>query len=371
MIMKTCTRCIYDDEHIPNITFDSDGVCNHCKEYDTLDISYPVSESKFNEWIKKIKDSGKYYDCILGFSGGCDSSFLLSKIVDAGLRPLAVNYDNHWGTEISEQNLKKVTSKLGVDLLKVYVDETEYNDIVKSFFYSGTPDIEICADIGLAVAQLDSASKMRCKYCLDGHNFRTEGSAPTGFIYMDAKYIKSVHSQFGKIPMKTYKNMYLKPWLKWMVIDGIQRIRLMPLLNYNKEEAKKELKERFGWEWYGGHHFENKMTYFFHTYFMPIRFNMDQRYFDLSASIRMNVMTRDEALEEIKKPIKCDAKVIDEVITRIGFTKEEFKEVMNLPIKSYKDFETYHETFKRYKWFFWMMMKMNRVPKTFYLKYCR
>jgi len=369
--MKTCTRCIYDDEHIPNITFDSNGVCNYCKEHDKIDKQYPISKEKFDALLKRMKGSGKYYDCIMGVSGGCDSSYLLTKLVDAGLNPLAVNFDNHWGAETAVKNLYKITDGLGIDFLRVTVDKKEYDNIVRSFFLAGVPDIEIPADIGLATALLQSAARYKCKYIVDGHSFRTEGSAPIGFIYMDAKYIESIHNKFGTIPMKTYKNLWLKNQLKWMLINRIKRVRPMYYLDYDKEKVKKELSNRFEWEWYGGHHFENRLTFFFHNYFNPKRFNRDQRYLDYSAAIRSGKMTREKALELIKKPLSQNNEIVEEVKQRFGFRDEELNEVMNLPQKTHHDFKTYHPLFKRYRWFFWLCMKLDLVPKTFYLKYTR
>lgn len=369
---RMCSRCIYNDEHIPNIKFDENGECNYCKEYDLLDKLYPIDEKKFDELVKRIKrHPGKYYDCVVGVSGGCDSSYILAKLVDAGVKPLAVNYDNHWGTKIAVDNLYKITDGLNVDLLKITVDKKEYDDIVRSFFLAGVPDIEIPADMGLITALLHATSRAKCKFLVDAHNFRTEGSAPLGFIYMDAKYIDSVHKQYGNISINTYQNLWMKDWLMLMIVNRIKRVRPLPHLNYHKPDAIEELEDRFGWEWYGGHHFENKLTFFFHNYFNPRRFNRDQRYLDYSASIRSGEITRNEALKLIKKPLPQNNDIVEEVKTRLKFSDDDFERLMTMSKRTHHDFETYHPLFKRYRWFFWLMSRFDLVPKTFYLKYTK
>ena len=371
-MVKICSRCVYD-EKIPGISFDFEGVCNYCKEHENLEKEYPVSQQKFDDLIKRIKTAGRHrrYDCVMGVSGGCDSSYLLSRLVDSGVRPLAVNFDNHWNTPIAVENLEKMTSALDVDFVRITVNRKEYDDICRSFFLAGVPDIDIPADIALATTLLQVADIFKIKYMVDGHSFRTEGSAPIGLIYMDAKYIQSVQNEFGRYPLTTFPNLWMRKWLKWMVVSRIKRVRPMYYLDYNKEEVKKFLKDRFGWEWYGGHHLENKLTNFYHTYYLPKKFNLDHRYVEYSAFVRSGKMDRDEALKLVHEPQFFDKDIIEEVKTRLGFSDEEFDEIMKQPQKTYRDYKTYKQTFERFRWFFWLMYKFDIVPKSFFMKYTR
>ena len=199
---RVCSRCVYDEE-TPHITFDEQGVCNYCRTQEELEKSYPAGEEGerlLRGIAERIKKDGKdkKYDCVVGVSGGCDSSYLVHYIVkELGLRPLAVHFDNTWNSTIATKNIHCVLEKLGVDLWTYVVDNKEYDDIYKSFLKAGVPDIESCTDIALAATLNMAAEKFGLRYVIEGHNFRTEGIAPLGWIYMDGKYIKSVHKKFG------------------------------------------------------------------------------------------------------------------------------------------------------------------------------
>lgn len=370
---KVCSRCICDEEHIPGISFDSEGVCNYCEEHEKLEKEYPISQQKFDELIEKIKASGrnKRYDCVMGVSGGCDSSYLLYHLVDKGVRPLAVNFDNHWNTPIAVKNLEKMTSALDVDFVRITVDKKEYDDICRSFMLASVPAVDIPADIALATVLLETADIFKIKYMIDGHSFRTEGSAPIEMVYMDAKYIQSIQNKFGTYPLKTYPNLWMKKWLKWLIINRIKRVRPMYYLDYDKEDVKRFLNREFGWKWYGGHHLENKFTNFNLTYYFPKKFNLDFRYVSYSAFIRSGKMERDKALKRVQEMQFFDKDILEEVKARLGFSDEEFERVMDMPKKTYRDYETYRPMFKRWRWFFWLCMKFDLVPKTFYMKYTR
>jgi len=368
-----CSRCIYDD-HIPYISFDSEGVCNYCHRFDQLEEEYPTGEDgwkKLKSIAEKIKREGrkKPYDVVIGVSGGCDSSYMVFLAKELGLRPLAAHYDNTWNSKIAVENINNVLSSLEVDLFTHVVDNREYCDIFKSFMKASVPEIDSPSDIGLATTHYLACEKYGIKYIFEGHSFRTEGITPHGWVYMDAKYIDTIQKQFGSYKIKTFPNLWLSSWLKWTVIKGIKKIRPMYYIDHNKEKAKEFLTKEFGWQWYGGHHMENRTAYFANNYFLPIKFNIDLRYPEYSALVRSGQMTREEALSKINEPKPFDTSILDEVKKRLDFTDEEFDEIMNLPLKSYRDYKTYKQTFERFKWFFWTMYKLDLVPKSFYMKY--
>lgn len=373
--MKVCTRCIYD-ERIPDISFDENGVCNYCHQFEQLEKEYPTGDEgrcKLEELAAKIKITGHdKYDVIVGVSGGCDSSYLLHLAKEElGLRPLAVHFDNTWDSKIAVENIQRVTKRLGIDLYTHVVDNIEYNDIFKSFFRASVPDIDTPADIGLATTHYLAARKFGIKYIFEGHSFRTEGISPPGWFYMDAKYIESVYRQFGKGDFRTFPNLWLARWLKWTIFDRIKKIRPLYYINYDKEAVKKFLIEKYGWQWYGGHHMENRTAYFTNNYYLPRKFGIDLRYCEYSALVRCGQMTRQEALAKIREPKPFDKGILEEIKKRLNFDAAGFEKIMAAPRKSFLDYKTYKPFFERFKWLFKTMSSVDLVPKSFYLKYTK
>jgi len=369
-----CTRCIYDDS-VPNISFDAQGVCSYCRQIEMLEAEYPTGregEARLQKLVDEMKAAGrgKKYDAVIGVSGGCDSSYLVHQMKEVyGLRLLAAHFDNTWNSTIATENIHNVLDKLGVDLFTIVVDNKEYDDIYRSFFKAGVKDIDCPTDIGLATTLYRAAEKFGIKYMIEGHSFRTEGVAPLGWVYMDGKYIDSVHRQFGSLPMKTFPNLWLHLQLKWMLFGGIKKIRPLYYMDYDKEAAKRLLAEKYDWQWYGGHHLENRYTAFVHSYFFPRRWNMDFRIAGYSAYCRNGWMTREEALALMEEAPHIEPGLVDFLKKRLGFSDSEFEGFMTMPKKTYKDYVSYKKTFERMRPFFWLMYKMDLIPKSFYMKY--
>jgi len=374
MSKHICSRCIYD-ESVPNISFDDEGVCNYCHQIDSLEAEYPTGsegQARLDKMIEEIKAAGKgkKYDAIIGVSGGCDSSYLVHEMVTKyGLRVLAAHFDNTWNSTIATENIHNVLDKLGVDLFTIVVDNKEYDDIYRSFFKAGVKDLETPTDIALATTLYKAAEKFGIKYMIEGHSFRTEGVAPLGWIYMDGKYIESVQKQFGSYKLKTFPNLWFKDFLRWMILGRIKKVRPLYYMDYDKEAAKKLLAEKYGWQWYGGHHLENRFTAFYHSYFLPTRWGIDFRIAGYSAYCRNGWMTREEALKLMQEPPHIEEDLVDYVKKRLGFSDQEFERLMTLPKKTYKDYKTYKRTFELLRPFFWLMYKLELVPKSFYMKY--
>ncbi len=328
-------------------------------------------EKIFSQIVEQVKKDGKNrkYDCVIGVSGGCDSSYLVYMAKKFGLRPLAAHFDNTWNSSISADNIKKVLKKLNVDLFTHVVDNEEFNDMARAFLEASVPEIDALSDVALATVLYMAAAKYKVKYIFDGHNFRTEGMTPLGWFYFDGKYVSDIYKKFGKGKIVSYPNLWLSKWLKWLIIDRPKRIRPLYYLDYNKEEVKKFLTREFGWQWYGGHHMENKYTIFCDNYVMPKKFNIDLRYVEFSAMIRSGQMTKEQALNEIQIPPECKDELIQEVKKRLGYSDEEFNRLMDKPLKSAKDYKTYHNIFRAMKPIFWFMLRADLIPKSFYIKY--
>lgn len=370
-MVQVCTRCIYN-ETTPGISFDEQGICNYCKMHDQLEREYPVGkdgEEKLKQLASKIKKEGenKDYDCIVGVSGGCDSSYLIYKTIELGLRPLAVHFDNTWNSKIAVENIHRVLKKLDVELYTFVMDNEEFNNMARSFLYASVPEIDALTDIALTTTLYMAADKYNVKYIFNGHSFRTEGITPLGWFYFDGKYIESVHKRYGDGNMNYFPNLWLSTWIKYLM-KRIKRYRPLYYIDYHKEEVKKMLSEDLDWQWYGGHHMENRYTIFCHD-LLRNKFNFDQRYVEFSALIRSGQMKRSDALLEIQNPIPFDEDILAEVKKRLNLSDEEFKTILNTPKKTFQDFDTYHETFKKMRPFFWLMYKADLIPKSFYLKY--
>ena len=372
-MVRSCTKCIYDDS-VPGITYDEKGVCNYCRQHEQLEAEYPTGDAgrkKLLEMAAQIKKSGKgkKYDCVIGISGGCDSSYLLHLAKkELGLRPLAAHFYNTWNSKTAVENIDIMLSKLDIDLWTYVMDNDEWNDLAKSMLKASVPEIDALSDIALTTTLYMAAAKFDVKYILNGHSFRTEGITPINWFYFDGKYIASIQKQFGKRKIDKYPNLWLGRWMKWLIMD-IKRLRPLYYIDYRKEDVKAFLSKEYGWKWYGGHHLENRYTAFNH-YLLDAKFKRDLRYVEFSALIRSGQMNRAEALEEIKKPQPFPGELITEVKKRLGMSDAEYEAIMKLPLRSAKDYKTYRPTFKAMRAFFWLMYKTDRIPKSFYIKYC-
>lgn len=371
---QICSRCIYDTR-VPGIQFDNDGVCSYCHMIEQLECEYntglPEGEAAFREILDEIKRKGrgKKYDCVIGVSGGTDSSYMTYKAVEWGLRPLAVHYDNTWNTAIATQNIHKVLKKLNVDLYTHVVNNKESDDIFRSFLKASVPEIDGPTDIALAEVLYRAASEYGVGYILEGHSYKAEGVSPLSTFYVDGKYIASVQKQFGSFPIETFPNMPLFRFLWWIIVKRIKKIRPLWYIEYSKDEARAFLEKEFGWEYYSGHHLENRMTAFMHSYYLPVKFKNDQRNNSLCADVRGGRMTREEALAEYSEPPHIEDDLLEYFKRRLKIGDAEFDTLMKAPPKSYRDFETYKRTFERMRPLFAVLCKAHLVPRSFYIKY--
>ena len=375
--MKTCSRCIFNTE-IPSVKIGADGTCNYCEIHNSLDKRYPLDGStsgEINGIIKEIKNSEKTseYDCIVGLSGGCDSSYMLYLLKEKyKLNPLAITFDNTWGSTIAMENILNMTESLDVDLHSHVVNSEEFNDICRSFLYASTPDADTPTELAIAKLVYSTMNQFKIKYSFCGHSFRSEGTVPLGWTYMDSKYIRSVHKQFGKVPIKTMPMLDVDYWVSELKKpDQKDRIRLLYYENYNKESVKNMLANKFGWQWYGGHHYENEWTKFVKSYLLPKKFGIDKRYVEFSALVRSGQMSRDDALREIRDLPEIEDDLVRHTKNRLELSDEEFSKIMKLKVKSYKDYDNSREFFKENKPFFKKLFKKGLVSKTFYEKYVK
>jgi N-acetyl sugar amidotransferase len=332
-----------------NITFDVFGVCNHCKSYQERLISrvnnLTDKEEKLTKLIDKIKKStNKDYDCIIGVSGGVDSTYVAFLTKELGLKPLAVHFDNGWNSELAVSNIEKVLKKLGIDLLTYVIDWDEFKDLQKSFLYASTPDGEIPTDHAINALLFREANKRNIKYIINGMNFATESIAVKSWAYghSDWTYIKDVHSKYGKIKLKKYPFYNLFHLFYWTFIKNIKVVSILNYIDYKKDEVMNILQTDLDWVYYGGKHYESVYTRFFQGYILPNKFGIDKRKGHLSDLIYSGQISRNEALIELEKEIYPQNIFKDDFLfvkKKFSFSDLEFDNVMNTPIRSFKEFK--------------------------------
>jgi N-acetyl sugar amidotransferase len=348
---QRCAGGVWDTT-VPGITFDQEGVSNYYKIIENLMKAYPGGDRGRKDWeaiVDKIKEKGrkKPYDCIVGVSGGTDSSFLLHLAKDYGLRPLAVTLDNGWSSEISVKNIKKVTSKLNIDLETYVIDYEEIKDILKSYMKASLPWIDVPTDIAIRAALYRTANKLGIRYILIGNNFRSEGKQPTEWTYSDGKQLQYIQEKFGTVSLKTFPNLKIVNLVYYSFIKGIKMLRPYYYIDYSKKSAQELLQKEYDWKYYGGHHHENIFTKFAISYWLKKKFNIDKRIITLSAQILSGEISRDEAVIELKKPPYDPAAMErdkDYVVKKLGLTGEEFERIWKGPNKTFLSYPSYYPT---------------------------
>lgn len=336
------------------LTFDSDGVCHHCQRYDRLLSSRvfkgEVGEQALDALVDKIKQAGKRnaYDCIIGVSGGVDSTYVAYLVKQRGLRPLAVHFDNGWDSELAVANINQALQRLDIDLYTYVVDWEEFRDLQVAFLKASTPDGEIPTDHAINALLWRTAVKHGVRFIISGMNFATESISVPGWSYghSDWAYIRDVHERYGKRPLLTYPHFSL-PWLLWT--NGVHRVRTISLLNYvdySKSAAIELLVSELGWKPYAGKHFESIYTRFFQGHILPRKFGIDKRYGHLSDLINAGQVTRTQALQEICLPPYPEADQMcdrDYVIKKLKLSLDEFESIMSAPIRSFRDYRNQYD----------------------------
>jgi len=334
------------------IIFDSTGVCDHCNSFerDVRPHWHPdeTGAAMFRQMVERIKASGKGrdFDCIMGMSGGLDSSYLLHLAVsEFGLRPLVFHVDGGWNTDIAVNNIQVLVDKLGLDLYTEVINWEEMRDFQLAFFKSGVPHLDIPQDHAFVATLYHFANKHGIKYILNGGNYSTECVRnPLEWLYYgtDMAQLRDIHRRFGTVPLRTYpfsSILFHKFYLRY--VRGVQVVKPLNLLSYTKEHASKVLAETYGWRPYPQKHFESRFTRFYEGYWLPTRFGYDTRRVQYSSLILTGQMTREEALERLKKPA-YDLATIDEdfeyIATKLRITVDELRRYHTMPLKSYRDY---------------------------------
>lgn len=370
--MSKCSRCLLD-ETVPELTINDKGWCQYCDVYDRLTLSYPegdAGQAIWNNIYKEIKATKSKYDCIVGISGGVDSSYTLLQAKKLGLNPLAVHCDTGWNSKAAVVNIKNACSKLNVELYTLVVDWEEFRDIQRAFLRSSTPDADIPADMAILSTLFKIAGKFGIKHILNGHSFRTEGVSPVGWTYYDGTYIKNIQKKFGAMKMKKFPNFTMYDYAYHVLFRRTKIVQFLNYFDYSKEQAKEVLKAELDWKDPGGHHHENGFTHFFQSYYLPKKFNIDKRKVKLSAEVLSGRKSREEALVEIKGiDYPVDMEVIEYAQKKLELSSEEFQKIMNDKPKSFLDYKT-NANFISNVWFVVeVLYKIGIVQDLVYHKY--
>lgn len=359
---QACIRCIMDTASDPSITFNAAGLCSHCVRHDELISSRVVRGDAgrvlLEGLVAKIKEAGRGrdYDCLVGVSGGVDSTYVAYLVRKLGLRPLAIHFDNGWNSELAVSNIEKVLKRLDIDLYTYVVDWEEFRDLQLSFLKASTPDGEIPTDHGIFALLWKQAVARGIKYIISGMNFTTEAVSIPDWSYghSDWRYVRAVHSRFGTVPLRTYPHFSLFD-LAW--INGVRGVRTVSILNYleyHKAEAMELLQNELGWVYYGGKHYESIYTRFWQGYVLPRKFGIDKRFGHYSDLINAGQMTREAALSAIQEqPYPADLAAQDRryVIKKLGLGEAEFEALMALPPRSFRNYPNNFEAVQRLRRF--------------------
>ena len=349
----TCSYCIMDTSD-PDIVFDDEGRCNHCRmalsKLKRYPLNLPINERrrKLGLLINTIKIEGKRkkYDSIIGVSGGCDSTYTLVESCRLGLRPLVVHMDNGWNTELSVQNIERVVRKLGLDLHTKVLDWNSFRDLQLSFLKASVPDLEIPTDHAIFATLHDVAAKHNIRHIIFGSNWATESILPRkwSFGHQDWRYISGLHKRFGKIRLKDYPHFTPE---KWAYMKLFRRITALPLLDYadyNKPVAARMLTEEYGWRNYNVKHGESLYTIFVQSLVLPEKYGYDKRRAHLSSMICSGQTNREEALEKIKEPLFIGnerEELLELVSDKLGISLNELEGYLQLENKHYDNYPNY------------------------------
>lgn len=338
------------DTSDPDIEFDEHGNCNHCSDYLTRisqqTYNPEVSPNQWQNIVNKIKKVGKNrdYDCIVGISGGVDSCFTAHLCREHGLRPLLLHMDNGWDTDLAVRNVNTMVEKLGFDYLSYVIDWQEFREIQLAFLKSSIVDLEMPTDIAIPAAIYKTAAKHNIKYILSGGNYTGEGILPLqmGYhVYKDMKLYKYIVKKYSSVPLKKVPNVGILQEFYYKIIKNIKTLYPLNYIPFNKDEARQFLINTYNWQDYGGKHHESKITAFWQSYVMPVKYNMDYRRTTYASQICCNQISRDIALEKLKKKPYNDAIIESDkayIAKKFGITDEQLEGYLKLPPKTYIDF---------------------------------
>ena len=356
-----CSRCVMDTTD-PQITFDEKGVCSHCRSYEKTVQAWNLKSHLENKTLDKVfseikqKGQGQDFDCIMGLSGGVDSSYIAWMAKEKGLRPLCVHLDNGWNSELATANIHNIVSKLGFELYTHVIDWQEFKDLQRSYFKAHVVDIEALSDHAIFGVILKLARQHKLKYILSGANIATEAIMPSAWVHRksDLKNIEDIQKKFGTRKLKSFPRVSTLEHVFFMFGMGYKVLKPLNWIEYNKKAAKELLIKELDWRDYGGKHYESLFTKFYQAHILPTKFNIDKRKAHLSTLINSGQISRAEALEELKKPLYPPQELeadTEYVCKKLGFSRQEFADYLKSSPRSHYEFASDQKLFDFMNWF--------------------
>ncbi len=372
---KVCTKGVWD-ETVPGISFDETGSSNYSKIFEKMLYDFPRGEKGMQDWervvsVIKNQNQNKKYDCIIGVSGGTDSSYLLHLAHECGLRPLAVYLDNGWASNIALENIEKLTKVLNIDLYTYVIDYEEVKLVLKSYLKARLPWADSPTDLAIKALLYKKARQMNLKHILVGHDFRSEGFQPNEWTYSDAKQLHFLVRLFYGKKLKRYPTISIWEFGYLSFIRGIKLVRPFFYLPYAKLEAKKFLAKKYGWRDYGGHHYENIFTKFVISYWLFEKFGIDKRKITLSGLVMSGEIEREEALRQLENE-PFDAETIESdinyILKKLDLSREEFDKLFIGEKKYFFDYPSYYPLYIKFQKIIFNSMKyfLPNKPLMFY-----
>lgn len=326
------------------ITFNEKGECSYCSGFDrmrsfTFGRPRELREKELNARLVEVKNNGKgkSYDCIIGLSGGVDSTYVAYLVKKMGLRALAVHFDNGWNSELAVKNIESIISKTGFDLETYVVNWDEFKDLQRSYLKASVVDIEVLTDHMIVASLYKLCSRYDVKYIISGTNLATEYVIGKDWVYNknDLSNIKNIHKKFGTVPLKTFPKLGFTRLFFHKLIKRTESIDILNFLDYRKKDVKEIIVNEFGWRDYGGKHYESLWTKFYQGYILPEKFGIDKRVAHYSNLVLNNEVTREEAIKEVnsKPPLEENEKeeLKEYVLKKLGFNKDEWNKIMRSP----------------------------------------
>jgi aminotransferase len=352
--MTICSNCVLDDESVEDIVFGENGICNYCKGFHETTIKnwYPndIGKKLLSEKIDKIKEEGKNkeYDCIIGLSGGIDSSYMTYKAKDWGLRPLVVHVDAGWNSELAVSNIEKIINYTGFDLHTEVIDWEEVRRLQIAYLKSGISNQDVPQDHIFFSTLYHYSIKHKINYSISGGNIATESILPNVWhgSAMDAINLKDIFKKYGSGRLNNYKTIsFFQYRILYPLFYRLETIRPLDYMVYDKKTALLDL-EKIGYKKYNGKHGESVFTKFFQEYYLPKKFNIDKRKAHLSSLILSKQISRDEAIEILNKPsydIESEDQTIDYICKKLEISRVELDGFMKVENRSYKDYKNWDQ----------------------------
>jgi len=361
MPILECSRCILTSDDDTNLSIDEDGICNNCRSFDVAWKDLPHTEDQVNSALESVfnkinnQKGPRDYDCLIGVSGGVDSTYLAMLVTDLGLNPLAVHFDNGWNSELAVKNIENLVSKLDIDLITYVIDWNDFKALQLAYIRASVIDIEVLTDHAIYGALYKLAEKHNIKYIVSGVNVATEHVLPNAWIYNKLDYIniQNIYDKYGdgrKLGNYPFVNERVRRFIK---ASGIEIIRLLDLVNFNHAMAKVEITNRVGWQAYEGKHFESIFTRFYQGYILPKKFGVNKRKAHLSNLVCSGQLTRESALSQIKAENYSAQQQQDDrgfVLKKLGLSNQEFDQILALPQRAHRDFYQLGSFFGHNKW---------------------